>query len=126
TGYIKDHKKTVINGQAQTRESEEYKAKVNNSQASGKSKLKGTEVNSSDEQHDGKVRKVISRPHSHSSHTSSMVEAQREVGFVLFSLSKQTQVSLKRICQLGNPCELTSDPTDIIKPPMIGEMKGGD
>ncbi|GJY25618.1 hypothetical protein Tco_0400344, partial [Tanacetum coccineum] len=27
-GYIKNHKKTVKNGQARTRESEEYKAKA--------------------------------------------------------------------------------------------------
>ncbi|GKD16705.1 hypothetical protein Tco_1205863, partial [Tanacetum coccineum] len=36
-GYIKNHKKTVKNGQARTRESEEYKKKLKNQSRSQKS-----------------------------------------------------------------------------------------
>ncbi|GJY43157.1 hypothetical protein Tco_0431370, partial [Tanacetum coccineum] len=46
-GYIKNHKKTVKNGQARTRESEEYKKKPKNQSRSQKSQAPVNMVNSS-------------------------------------------------------------------------------
>ncbi|GJQ91571.1 reverse transcriptase domain-containing protein [Tanacetum coccineum] len=90
-GYIKNHKKTVKNEQARTRESEEYKKKPKNQSRSQKSQTR-SQI---------QVRKVISRPHSHSSHTSSMVEAQILVGFALYALRKEAQVCLTWIATLA-------------------------
>ncbi|GKD09379.1 hypothetical protein Tco_1189064 [Tanacetum coccineum] len=83
-GYIKNHKKTVKNGQARTRESKEYKKKPKNQSRSQKVKDRGQI----------QVIKVKSRDSlalSHSKATSSMEEAQRGVGFALNSLTQQAQ-----------------------------------
>ncbi|GJS37386.1 hypothetical protein Tco_0535768 [Tanacetum coccineum] len=79
-GYIKNHKKAVKNGQARTRESEEYKAEA---------------------------RKV--KPAAKSSHRAqsyvAMKKAQGNVRFCLGSLTQVAQRCHIKDCQLGNPCD---------------------
>ncbi|GJU01506.1 reverse transcriptase domain-containing protein [Tanacetum coccineum] len=79
-GYIKNHKKAVKNGQARTRESEEYKAEA---------------------------RKV--KPTTKSSHRAqsyvAMKKAQGNVRFYLGSLTQVAQRCHIKDCQLGNPCD---------------------
>ncbi|GKB42639.1 hypothetical protein Tco_0887581 [Tanacetum coccineum] len=72
------------------------------------------------------------------SYQSSLLAHSQAIGHVIYDGStkrggictvfsqKRSTMSLNMDCHVGNPCKLTSDPTDIIKPPMIGEMKGGD
>ncbi|GKC15872.1 hypothetical protein Tco_1012654, partial [Tanacetum coccineum] len=73
---------------------DEYKKKPKK-----ESKAEARKVKPAGRIHDGRVRKVISRPHSHSSHTSSMVEAQILVGFALYALRKEAQVCLTWIAK---------------------------
>ncbi|GKD84867.1 hypothetical protein Tco_1356021 [Tanacetum coccineum] len=46
-GYIKNHKKTIKNGQAQTRESEEYKAEARKVKSSHSGQTKSTQKDKS-------------------------------------------------------------------------------
>ncbi|GKE35898.1 hypothetical protein Tco_1455220 [Tanacetum coccineum] len=73
-GYIKNHKKTVKNGQARTRESEEYKR----SQSQKSQALSQT------------VLKIKLK------YTSAMVKHTRDVGFALNSLTKEAQAVTSR------------------------------
>ncbi|GJZ78767.1 hypothetical protein Tco_0643604 [Tanacetum coccineum] len=48
------------------------------------------------------------------------------MGFTLYLLTQQAQVSLKWIASLAIRVRSFSDPTDVITPPMIGKMIGYD
>ncbi|GJZ05835.1 hypothetical protein Tco_0539628 [Tanacetum coccineum] len=76
-GYIKNHKKTVKNGQARTRESKEYKAEAR--------KVKG-------QMGQIKASLNLSQVPSH----VAMVKAQIYVGFALNSLTKEAQAVTSR------------------------------
>ncbi|GKC83053.1 hypothetical protein Tco_1138770, partial [Tanacetum coccineum] len=86
-GYIKNHKKTVKNGQARTRESEEYKKKPKIQSRSQKSQVS---VKSSKT----RVKSVFPRDslaQDQAHATSAMVKHTRDVGFALNSLTKEAQ-----------------------------------
>ncbi|GJZ43513.1 hypothetical protein Tco_0590768 [Tanacetum coccineum] len=114
-GYIKNHKKTVKNGQARTRESEEYKKKPKIQSRSQKSqtrsqihyqgksrgnlKLKGDYVYSRAPNHNGKVNSVISMDYSSSLSSSRHVEMEKAhilVGFCTKLLTKEAQTVTSR------------------------------
>ncbi|GKA78101.1 reverse transcriptase domain-containing protein [Tanacetum coccineum] len=82
-GYIKNHKKTVKNEQARTRESEEYKAEARKVKPQSKSAKKNQMLRDSLAQAQGKA-------------TSIMEEAQIYVGFTLKSLTKEAQAVTSR------------------------------
>ncbi|GJX69079.1 hypothetical protein Tco_0304806 [Tanacetum coccineum] len=86
-GYIKNHKKTVKNGQARARESEEYKAEAK------ESKPKPGKVKPS-LKYNGRV-KIVKSSDLFSSlkpkDTSAMEKAQRGVGFALDPLTELAQ-----------------------------------
>ncbi|GKC24829.1 hypothetical protein Tco_1026979, partial [Tanacetum coccineum] len=118
-GSVKNHKKTVKNGQARTRESEEIKAEAKNVKPQSK-----IEVNSRAFKHNGRVKEVKSIVFISSQAkeaTSSMEEAQIVVGFCTKSFSKEAQVSLKRIATLAIRVRSLIDPTAKIFDPMIGK-----
>ncbi|GJR08654.1 hypothetical protein Tco_0791306 [Tanacetum coccineum] len=149
-GYIKNHKKTIKNGQAQTRERrsvQKPKAKPRKSQPSLKQmapnpntihpsssfhqavktkgflQLRGTEVYSRAPKHNGKVNSVKSRAiisHSNNEAHVSLKKAHMDVGFALISLRKETQVSLKWIASLAIRVRSLSDLTAQNVDPMIG------
>ncbi|GJS06049.1 hypothetical protein Tco_0362845 [Tanacetum coccineum] len=114
-GYIKNHKKTVKNGQARTRErksEQKPEVKVNLGQASVKEKVnQGASLNQGSKRTIQElVNKMagidqsnqrISLAHSQAQATCDEEKAQRDVGFALNTLSKQTQLSLKRIATLA-------------------------
>ncbi|GJZ25213.1 hypothetical protein Tco_0562672 [Tanacetum coccineum] len=114
-GYIKNHKKTVKNGQARTRErksEQKPEVKVNLGQASVKEKVnQGASLNQGSKRTIQElVNKMagidqsnqrISLAHSQAQATCDEEKAQRDVGFALNALSKQTQLSLKRIATLA-------------------------
>ncbi|GJX77475.1 hypothetical protein Tco_0324286 [Tanacetum coccineum] len=77
-GYIKNHKKTVKNGQARTRESEEYKAEARKVKPQSKSAKKS------------QIFPRDSLAHSHEEATSAMVKAQ---GVWVFALNTLTQLA---------------------------------
>ncbi|GJX35018.1 putative reverse transcriptase domain-containing protein [Tanacetum coccineum] len=123
-GYIKNHKKTVKNRQARTRESVEYKAEARKVKPQSKSAKK-----SQTPKQDRRERLVISQALISSlkrKDTSSMEEAQVYVGFCTKSLSKEAQVSLKRIAMLAIRVRSLIDPTTQIFDPMIMTMSGED
>ncbi|GJU48759.1 hypothetical protein Tco_1218314 [Tanacetum coccineum] len=120
-GSAKNHKKTVKNEQARTRESEEFKKKPKIQSRSQKSQA--SEVNSRALKHNGRVKEVKSIVFISSQAkeaTSSMEEAQIVVGFCTKSFSKEAQVSLKRIATLAIRVRSLIDPTAKILAPMIG------
>ncbi|GJV59164.1 reverse transcriptase domain-containing protein [Tanacetum coccineum] len=84
-GYIKNHKKTVKNEQARTRESEEYKKKPKNQSRSQKSQASG-------QMGQIKASLNLSQDQSH----VAMVKAQIYVGFALNSLTKEAQAVTSR------------------------------
>ncbi|GJZ54963.1 hypothetical protein Tco_0610156 [Tanacetum coccineum] len=98
-GYIKNHKKTVKNGQARTRESEEYKKKPKIQSRSQKSQAS---VKSSQKwalQQNGKDKVVISKALTSSLSSSSHVEmekAHKGMGFALDPLTKEAQAVTSR------------------------------
>ncbi|GJR84872.1 retrovirus-related pol polyprotein from transposon TNT 1-94 [Tanacetum coccineum] len=106
--YIKNHKKTVKNGQAWTQErksAQKPEAKPKKSQPSVKQSKESQTVVIH-----GIVNKMagidqsnqrISLAHSQAQATCDEEKAQRDVGFALNALSKQTQLSLKRIATLA-------------------------
>ncbi|GJY51149.1 hypothetical protein Tco_0441996 [Tanacetum coccineum] len=114
-GYIKNHKKTIKNGQARTRErksEQKPKVKVNLGQASVKEKVnQGASLNQGSKRAIQElVNKMagidqsnqrISLAHSQAQATCDEEKAQRGMGFALNTLSKQTQLSLKRIATLA-------------------------
>ncbi|GKE76447.1 hypothetical protein Tco_1542567, partial [Tanacetum coccineum] len=77
-GYIKNHKKTVKNGQARTRESEEYRAEARKVKPQSKSAKKS------------QIFPRDSLAHSHEEATSTMVKAQ---GVWVFALNTLTQLA---------------------------------
>ncbi|GJY40877.1 hypothetical protein Tco_0428147 [Tanacetum coccineum] len=107
--YIKNHKKTVKNGQTWTRESEEYKrshkfkAKARKSQPSVKLvKPWSTEDdNSSDQQQNGRVNYVKLSTLIGSLKPHGLKEAQEKRGFALIALTKEAHMSLSRIAKLA-------------------------
>ncbi|GJU26655.1 hypothetical protein Tco_1165276 [Tanacetum coccineum] len=114
-GYIKNHKKTIKNGQARTRErksEQKPEVKVNLGQASVKEKVnQGASLNQGSKRAIQElVNKMagidqsnqrISLAHSQAQATCDEEKAQRGMGFALNALSKQTQLSLKRIATLA-------------------------
>ncbi|GJW44380.1 hypothetical protein Tco_0073179 [Tanacetum coccineum] len=80
-GYIKNHKKTVKNRQARTRESVEYKAEARKVKPQSKSAKKSQSV------HYLKTKLK---------YTSAMVKHTRDVGFALNSLPKEAQAVTSR------------------------------
>ncbi|GJU66066.1 hypothetical protein Tco_1252325 [Tanacetum coccineum] len=106
-GYIKNHKKTVKNKQARTQESVEYKAEARKVKPQSKSAKKSQTL-------------------TQALDTSSMEEAQVYMGFCTKSLSKEAQVSLKRIATLAIRVRSLIDPTAKIFDPMIMTMSGED
>ncbi|GKC41630.1 hypothetical protein Tco_1059352, partial [Tanacetum coccineum] len=146
-GNIKDHKKTVKNGQARTRERKSVqkpeakpekvkpplkKWREHYSSPSpfhlavktrGKRKLRDKMDYSSGRIHGGKVKSVNPRQFISSlKHiaTSSMEKHTWNVGFVLFLLREEAQVSLSWIASLAIRVRSLSDPTAKNKDPMIG------
>ncbi|GJS17876.1 reverse transcriptase domain-containing protein [Tanacetum coccineum] len=95
-GYIKNHKKTVKNGQARTRERK----------SAQKPEAKPRKVKTSVKHH------VRAR------------KAHKDVGFALNTLTQQAQMSLKRIASLAIRVRLFSDPMAQNVDPMIGKIKG--
>ncbi|GJR35145.1 hypothetical protein Tco_1210829 [Tanacetum coccineum] len=111
-GYIKNHKKTVKNGQARTRERK--------SKQKPEAMVK-PQSNCTPKQ-DGRERLVKSRDLSTSlKHiaTSSMEKHTWNVGFVLFLLREEAQVSLTWIASLAIRVRSLSDPTAKNKDLMI-------
>ncbi|GJS25096.1 hypothetical protein Tco_0453728 [Tanacetum coccineum] len=114
-GYIKNHKKTIKNGQARTRErksEQKPEVKVNLGQASVKEKVnQGASLNQGSkrtiQELVNKMARIdqsnqrISLAHSQAQATCDEEKAQRDVGFALNALSKQSQLSLKRIAMLA-------------------------
>ncbi|GJZ45453.1 putative reverse transcriptase domain-containing protein [Tanacetum coccineum] len=87
-GYIKNHKKTVKNRQARTRESVEYKAEARKVKPQSKSAKK-----SQTQKYKARVKSVFPRDslaHSHEEATSAMVKAQ---GVWVFALNTLTQLA---------------------------------
>ncbi|GKD94886.1 hypothetical protein Tco_1374723, partial [Tanacetum coccineum] len=106
TDKLKNHKKAVKNEQARTREPEEYKAEARKAKPQSKSAKRSTSIRK------GQISHIISHLSSHSrGDTSSMEEAQEYVGICTKSLSKEAQVSLKRIATLAIRVRSLSDPT---------------
>ncbi|GJT16924.1 hypothetical protein Tco_0875630, partial [Tanacetum coccineum] len=104
-GYIKNHKKTVKNGQARTRESEEYKKKPRIQSRSQKSQTR-----------------IISMVSLSSFTLKSHVingRSTKRCGFCTKFTHTTSTSEPQTNCQLGNPCELTSDPTAIKLDQMI-------
>ncbi|GJW40681.1 hypothetical protein Tco_0066526, partial [Tanacetum coccineum] len=99
-GYIKNHKKTVKNGQARTRELEEYK--------------KGAK--------DSKPKPEKSNPQPN----PSMKKHKGEVGFTLFLLTKKAQAVTSRNDRLAIFKCTQLDPTAYNSSPMIEESNGHD
>ncbi|GJZ93079.1 hypothetical protein Tco_0665144 [Tanacetum coccineum] len=98
-GYIKNHKKTVKNGQARTRESEEYKKKPKNQSRSQKSQAS---VKSSQRKVKSCSTELLTNLSS-MDHTSAMVKAQRGVGFALDPLTELAQhVTSKNVIGTDN------------------------
>ncbi|GKA48813.1 hypothetical protein Tco_0741771, partial [Tanacetum coccineum] len=100
-GYIKNHKKTVKNGQTRTRERKSV------------------------QEPEAKVRKVnYGQASVKESQTLEMPRGREESTrineFTLSVLSKEAQSSNPHGCHAGNPCELSFDPRAIIDDPMIG------
>ncbi|GJX45470.1 hypothetical protein Tco_0262146 [Tanacetum coccineum] len=92
----KNHKKTVKNGQARTRESEEHKRSQRCKAKARKSQPPGTEDNSRARLQDGRERLVkssFSLTHSQAKATWLWKKAQGELGFTLGSLREVTQGS---------------------------------
>ncbi|GJR49839.1 reverse transcriptase domain-containing protein [Tanacetum coccineum] len=113
-GYIKNHKKTIKNGQARTRErksAQKPEAKPKKSQPSVKQVNQGASLNQGSKRTIQElVNKMagidqsnqrISLAHSQAQATCDEEKAQRDVGFALNTLSKQAQMSLKRIATLA-------------------------
>ncbi|GJW34015.1 hypothetical protein Tco_0054047 [Tanacetum coccineum] len=112
-GYIKNHKKTAKNRQAQTRErksKQKPEVKVNLGQASVKEKVnQGASLNQKRAIQElvnkmagiDQSNQRISLAHSQAQATCDEEKAQRDMGFALNALSKQTQLSLKRIATLA-------------------------
>ncbi|GJT38300.1 reverse transcriptase domain-containing protein [Tanacetum coccineum] len=146
-GYIRNHKKTIKNGQARTRERKSVqkpeakpekvkpplkKWREHYSSPSpfhlavktrGKRKLRDKMDYSSGRIHGGKVKSVNPRQFISSlKHiaTSSMEKHTWNVGFVLFLLREEAQVSLSWIASLAIRVRSLSDPTAKNKDPMIG------
>ncbi|GKD92071.1 hypothetical protein Tco_1371908 [Tanacetum coccineum] len=99
-GYIKNHKKTVKNGQARARESEEYKKKPKNQSRSQKNqalvkswstKKLGNSKAPKDYGRDKSVKSKPSLTQDQAHATSAMVKAQRGVGFALDPLTELAQ-----------------------------------
>ncbi|GJR33671.1 hypothetical protein Tco_1209355 [Tanacetum coccineum] len=104
-GSVKNHKKTVKNGQARTRESEEYKKKPKiQSRSQEKSSLRS---HSSALQPNGRDSSVKSRAIigllKYRAH-AAMKEAQIHMGFCTKSLTKEAQCHIK-----GMPAWQSSD-----------------
>ncbi|GJW19256.1 hypothetical protein Tco_0026692, partial [Tanacetum coccineum] len=88
TDTSKNHKKTVKNGQARTRESVEYKAEARKVKPQSKSAKK-----SQTQKYKARVKSVFprgSQAHSHEEATSAMVKAQ---GVWVFALNTLTQLA---------------------------------
>ncbi|GJY72366.1 hypothetical protein Tco_0476069 [Tanacetum coccineum] len=147
-GYIKNHKKTIKNGQTRTRERKSVQEpeakvrKVNYGQASVKEsqtlvkqkfnhavkskgffKLKGGKDNSMALVQDGRDKIIISRLLLVNQARKCHVEERKAQGLMKFTLSvlsKEAQSSNPHGCHAGNPCELSFDPRAIIDDPMIG------
>ncbi|GKA63418.1 hypothetical protein Tco_0763024, partial [Tanacetum coccineum] len=66
------------------------------------------------------VISLLTLAHSYEKDTSSMEEAQVYVSFCIKSLSKEAQVSLKRIATLAIRVRSLIDPTAKFLAPMIG------
>ncbi|GKD36415.1 hypothetical protein Tco_1251924, partial [Tanacetum coccineum] len=98
-GYIRNHKKTIKNGQARTRE---WKSEQKPEAKPEKSSLSQI--------HQAK------RPR----------KAQVKPSFVLISLSEEAHICHITDCHAGNPCVHICDPTAYNNSPMIGELKGDD
>ncbi|GJX54195.1 hypothetical protein Tco_0282564 [Tanacetum coccineum] len=109
-GYIKNHKKTVKNRQARTRESEEYKAKARKVKPQSKSAKKS--------QSQSKMIKL--------KYTSAMVKHTRDVGFALNSLTKEAQAVTSRNDSLAILECTQFDQTATIEAPMIKRFDGQD
>ncbi|GJW13241.1 hypothetical protein Tco_0017374, partial [Tanacetum coccineum] len=86
-GYIKNHKKTVKNGQARTRESEEYKRVIKSRKQSQKSQAS---VKSS-QQWSTEINHYKTKPHNNPILVPQGKEAQRGVGFALDPLTELAQ-----------------------------------
>ncbi|GJY89439.1 hypothetical protein Tco_0504635 [Tanacetum coccineum] len=109
-GYIKNHKKIVKNGQARTRESEEYKKKPKNQSRSQEVKDRSAKALVTVHHLQDLTTQFKQGANGNQGDTSSMEEAQRGVGFALNSLTQQAPCEPQKIA-VGNRCELTSDPT---------------
>ncbi|GKD78738.1 hypothetical protein Tco_1341359 [Tanacetum coccineum] len=111
-GYIKNHKKTVKNGQARTRESEEYKAEARKAKPQSKSAKKNQIF----------IKGLLSLSQSRA--TSTMVKAQWNVGFCAKTLSKEAQCHPKENDMLAIFRCPQINPTATIEAQMIEEMIG--
>ncbi|GJU86470.1 hypothetical protein Tco_1294016 [Tanacetum coccineum] len=103
-GYIKNHKKTVKNGQTRIQERKSVQELKAKSKAKGFSKLKGGKDNSMALVQDGMDKIVISRlllvDQARKCH-EDVRKHMKMIGFTLESLTQQAQMSLSRIATLS-------------------------
>ncbi|GKC87353.1 hypothetical protein Tco_1148002, partial [Tanacetum coccineum] len=133
-GYIKNHKKTIKNGQARTREQKiKTSGKKENTvhrhspftpsqKREGFLKLRAKNVYSSKLKYNGRVIKVKSRDSlAHSQSKGHVINGRstKRCGFCTKFTHTTSTSEPQTDCQLGNPCELTSDPTAIKLDQMI-------
>ncbi|GKC68811.1 hypothetical protein Tco_1101409 [Tanacetum coccineum] len=119
-GYIKNHKKTVKNGQARTRESEEYKAEARKVKPQSKLAKKNQNIM------DKSVKSSSYWPRRIREDHVQEEKAQEKLQFYTnFTLRRNTTCHITD-CHAGNPCVHICDPTTLNHLAMIGNLEGHD